>query len=220
MDKTKIEYFLNNYPLVFGRYDDQTRFYLGNCYVQLGDYIEAQRQYERSFLAMFGPRKDWKGTGKVDWLVDTCVLSGREDLYPDVARELELYKKLSSKGGSAMAFYAYGLMEYLLPSGWDISVSIKGLIRRPTWKLTFAIGHVIQSIMDQDTPALRDTLLNLLKVHEGMAKHGALRETPEGLICMQAMSLAYVARKRGMKIDIENEYLSLGYLDFLVERPG
>jgi hypothetical protein len=217
MDKSKITYFLNNYPSILG---DEGAFRLGNCYVQLGDFSEAQRQYERSIVNMFGVRPAWKGSGLVDWLVDTCVLSGREDLLTKVFEELEGYKKVQYGGDSALAMYAYGLMELLLPSGWDISVSIKALLKKPKWKLTYAAGQVLQSIVDENSLALNTTLLSLLKAHEGSVKHGELRETAEGLICMQAMALAYAALKRNMYVEIENEYFSKGYLDFLLARTA
>jgi hypothetical protein len=108
-------------------------------------------------------------------------------------------------------------MELLSPSGWDIQKSIKVLVRKPKWKFPYAIGQVLQSIIDYDSPGLEIAMMSLLKVHEGMAKHGGLRETAEGLICLPAMSLTYVARKRDMKIEIENEYLPLSYLDYVSE---
>jgi hypothetical protein len=107
-----------------------------------------------------------------------------------------------------------------LPTGWDISVSIKALLKKPKWKLTYAAGQVLQSIVDENSLALNTTLLSLLKAHEGSAKHGELRETAEGLICMQAMALAYAALKRNLKIEIENEYFSKSYLDFLLARTA
>jgi hypothetical protein len=53
-----------------------------------------------------------------------------------------------------------------------------------------------------------------------MAKHGDLRWTAEGLLCMPAMSLAYVARKRDLKVEIENDYLSIGYLEYLLQHES
>ena len=217
MDKTKVLYYLNNYPAILG---DEGAFRLGNCYVQLGEFLEAKRQYERSIVNMFRTRPMWKGAGQVDCLVDTFVLSGRRDLHIDVLKELELYKKILYLGDSAIAMYAYGLMELLSPSGWDISVSIKELIKRPKWKLTYAAGQVLQAILDGNSLALNNTLLNLLKAHEGKAKHGELRETSEGLICMQAMALAYAALKRDLNVEIESEYFSKDYLDFLLVRKA
>lgn len=217
MDISKVTYFLNNYPSILG---DEGAFRLGNCYVQLGDFLEAQRQYERSIVNMFGTRPFWKIAGQVDLLVDTCVLSGREDLLGDVLKELELYKKIPNKGNSALAMFAYGLTELLVPSGWDLSNSIKGLLKKPKWKITYAAGQVLQSITDGNSLGLNSTLPELLKAHEGSAKHGELRETAEGLICMQAMALAYAALKRKLKIEIENEYFSKGYLEFLLSRTA
>lgn len=49
-----------------------------------------------------------------------------------------------------------------------------------------------------------------------MAKFGGLRETAEGFLCLPAMSLAKVALARKMAVDAHSEYLSSGYLDYLL----
>jgi len=202
--------------------DNQRAFYLGICYTQLGNYFEAQRMFEKSCLAMLQDTYLWKGTGQPNWLVDICVLSGRKDVYPDVLRELDAYKEIPSLGVSPMAMYTYALIEYLIPSGWEISTSIKELLKRQKYKDMFAIGQALQAIDDQNSAAFENAITALLKAHEGMAKYGSLRETPEGLMCMSAMSLAYVAHKRDIVVDIENDYFSEGYLQFLVKKtnPG
>jgi hypothetical protein len=223
MDRTKVFEMIDTYRQMFSPNNDphslheQASFFNGICYIYLEDYHEAQLQFERAIIAMFGSRKFWKETGQVDWLVEACVLSGRSDLYPAVRKELDLYKQIPSAGDSPVAYYAYGLMELLSSSGWDISKSIEGLLRKPKWKDTYAIGQVLQSIIDENSPSLEIAMMSLLKVHAGMAKHGGLRENAEGLICLPAMSLAYVARKRDMKIEIENQYLPLSYLDYVTE---
>ncbi len=149
-------------------------------------------------------------------LVDICVLAGRADLYPAVLKELNLYH-LDYRGNSLVALYSYALMELLLASGNDITECIQVLLKRPKVKDTFAIGRVLQAIVKEDQALFHEASVNLLKAHEGMAKHGALRETAEGLLCMPAMSLAYIARKHGLKVDIENDYLSIGYLEYLLQ---
>jgi hypothetical protein len=56
----------------------------------------------------------------------------------------------------------------------------------------------------------------LIEAHYGMAKFGGLRETAEGFLCLPAMSLAKVALARKMAVDAHSEYLSSGYLDYLL----
>ena len=56
----------------------------------------------------------------------------------------------------------------------------------------------------------------MLKAHEGQARHGWLRYTCEGLVAMSAMSLAYIALLRDFHVEVENDYLPLGYLYYLL----
>lgn len=201
--------------------DDELSFLLAICYMRKGNFYEALRLFGVSVERMFSPPfLWWKGTGQVNWLVDVWILSGKEDLYPQVTFELEQYKKTPYGGDSAVACYAYSLMELLSPSDRDISKLIEGVLRRQTWKLTYAIGHVLQAIVKGDANELNSNLVNLLRVHDGMAKRGNLRATAEGLICMQAMSLAYVARKYDLPVRVENEYMPLNYLDLAYKVMG
>jgi hypothetical protein len=213
MDHAKILRFLNNYQQFLKPEDDQRKFYLAICQVQLGNYDEAQRLFEKSCSGMF-KNQLWKRTSQPNWLVEICVLAGRADLYPKVLKELNLYR-MDYRGDSLVALYAYALMELLLPSGRDVTEWIQILLKRPKVKNTFAIGQIIRALVNEDLSALSDAVTDLLKAHEGMAKHGALRETAEGLLCMPAMSLAYVALKHNLKVEIDNDYLSIGYLEYL-----
>jgi tetratricopeptide (TPR) repeat protein len=215
MDHSKIVKFLNDYRKILKPADDQDKFYLAICQVQLGNYAEAQQLFEKSCEGMLKTRL-WQKTSQPNWLVDICVLSGREDLYPKVLRELETYKT-DSRGDSLVALYAYALIEVLMHIENDITNWIQGLLKKPKVKDTFAIGQTLQAILDEDQIALDSALANLLKAHEGMARYGNLRETAEGLLCMPAMSLTYVALKRKLKVRVENEYLSIGYLQHLLK---
>lgn len=73
----------------------------------------------------------------------------------------------------------------------------------------------MQAITKQAQTVLDSALGVVLQAHRGMAKFGALRETPEGYLCLPAMALAKLALDRGMAVSVENEYLSKGYLEFL-----
>lgn len=218
MNREKVIRFLTDYQKILRTDDIQSLFFIAICQVQLGDYAEAQRLFEKSFLDMFKPPKLWYGTNQPNWLVDICFLSNRTDLLPDVQREFGLFKQKFDTGYGLVAHYAFSLVELHLPSGWDIADSIQELLKRPKIKDMHAIGKTLLAIIASDPPALEAALSALLKAHKGMAKFGALRETAEGLLCMPAMSLARTAIERGLPVEIENDYYSNGYLQFLMKQ--
>ena len=49
-----------------------------------------------------------------------------------------------------------------------------------------------------------------------MATVGGIRESPEGFLCLQAMSLAGLAIERSLTVSAESEYLNKDYLRFLL----
>ena len=195
IDKSLILRKLNGYKEYFKPDDDDDGFLLAICYIQLAEYSIALQFFEKSCLAMLNPPQLWKGTSQPNWLVDIGVLSGRKDQYQKITQELDAYKK-DYRGNSLAALYSYGLMELLTSSENKIYSWIPELIKRPKIKDIYAIGISFQAILDKNINDFNNGLTELLKAHEGMAKHGALRETAEGFICMSAMSLAYIAKKR------------------------
>jgi len=195
----------------------QEAFKLGNCYVQICEYIEAIKYFEMSIVASFVKPMLWKLSAQPNLLVDIWILSGKRVPQKSVQRELNEYRE-TQYGRSLVAYFSYGLMELLYPTGADFSIWINELLKSPKNKDIFAIGNVFEAILSKNQSLLNSALINLLKAHEGMAKYGGLRETAEGLLCMPAMSLSYAACKRNMTIDIENDYLSLGYLEFLLNQ--
>ncbi len=194
-------------------FKDETCFLIGICHVQLGNYDEAKNFFEKSILAMFQPRTLWKGTGQTDWLVNVCVLSGRADLYADVRQALGTYG-LSKKDNLYLEF-SNAVMEILLPFEEVITPRVERLLSMPKAKDLYASGLILQAILDRNQTGLDHGLEQLLQVHTGKAKHGELRWTPEGLLCMLGMSLAYLALKQGMTVDIANDYLNVDYLKYL-----
>jgi hypothetical protein len=186
VDRTKVLRFLNAYQQGFKYKDNAEEFELAICQVQLGDYAEARKSFEKSCKGMLKTRF-WETTSEPNILVDICALSGRTNLHPKVLQELETYKT-DHRGDSLVALYAYALMDLLLPSGNDITVWIQYLLKKPKYKDTFAMGQTLQAIVDKDQAALDIALANLLKAHEGMANYGGLRETAEGLLrCLLLM---------------------------------
>ena len=221
MDIKKINEYLRKYenePKVF----EQDYFKLAICYAQLSNYRKAKELFSDSLTAMFGSNPYWRASSQPNWLVDVAVLSGRSDLYPSVLEELTLYRLSSTKsnpiGNSPIAHYCYSVMEILYPGSGNISDWIKGLVKRPKYKDMYAIGLVIQAITSKNQILFTNSLQLLLKAHEGQAKYGELRLTPEGWVCLPAMTLSYLANQRNLKLEVENEYLPLGYLSYLREQ--
>lgn len=221
MDIQKVHDYLEkhrNDPLVF----EQAYFNLAICEVMLGNYSEAHRLFSKSLTVMFGPNPFWLASSQPNWLVDIFILSGRFDLYPSVLEGFNRLRLKSTKiqpvANSPMAHYCYSVMEILHPLGGDLAAWIKDLIKRPKYKELYAAGFAFQAILDGEQAAFTDSLQALLKAHEGQAKHGWLRWTPDGWLSLPAMTLSVLARRRNLKVEVENEYLSLGYLEYLREK--
>ena len=222
MDREKIEKKSNFYKKRIENkenFGELEYFLLAICYVELGDYPVAQQLFEEASSTMLGPIKAWRKASQVNWLVENWILSGNRDLLPDIGKELKAFKMQVnvSVANSPVANYAYGLFELLNPTGMDFSTPINILTKRPKWKDLVAIGKTFKAILDRDKIAFNMALEELLIVHQGKAKHGILRETAEGFMCMSAMSLAYAAYQYGLKANVKSEYYSEGYLDFLIE---
>lgn len=218
MDLKKVNDYLEKHQNASKLYENDY-LELAICEVKLGDYSKAQSLFSESIDAMFGTNPLWLASSQPNWLVDIAILSGRSDLFPSVLEELNLYRLRSTKiqpvGSSPLAHYCYSVMEILYPSGGNITAWIKDLLKRPKYKDLYAAGFVLQTILDREQNAFMDSMGLLLKAHEGMAKHGELRLTPEGWLCLPAMTLSYLAKNNGLEVEIENEYLSLGYLEYL-----
>jgi tetratricopeptide (TPR) repeat protein len=216
MDRNNIPKLIEDWQRIILKFNHQDiAFNLAICYTKLEDFIKAKQLFEKSCVTML-QNSYWKLTGQTDWLVDVCVLSNRPDLFSRIWQELEQYQS-DYRGNSPMANSSYALMELLEPIGWDIQKSIQELFKRPRFKDMIAFGKVVRAIVENDNAGLSAALEEFLKIHAGKAKHGILRESPEGLLSMSAMSLMYAARKKGIHIEIENEYISNGYLEYLLQ---
>ena len=218
----KIEKYLSDYQEMDSQESlmKDLKFLIANCHVLLGDFMKAKCLYEKTFAAMLKPPFSWRVTGEIYSLVDICVLSGNAKRYMDLARELETYRRDSphskTDSFSYAALYAFAMKELLLSTGVEIDEYIQKLFKKPKIKEGYTMGLTLQAIQEGDQSKFEDGLRQFLKVHEGIAKHGGLRESAEGLLCMSGMSMAYLAIIRGMKVELENDYLSIGYLHFIL----
>jgi tetratricopeptide (TPR) repeat protein len=187
------------------------------CLTQLGKYPNAQHFYDLALEGFLKDRRAWHGSSQPNWLVDTYVLANRPGLYSQVREEIEAYRQ-DRRGGSLVALYSYALVRLVSDEDRDADDYVPGLLKDPKIKWTFGMGKTIKAIIERDQQAFDAALDGLLKAHRGMAKFGGLRETPEGFLCLPAMSLSKMALERGMKINSESEYLSKGYLEYLSQQ--
>ncbi len=217
MDQEKVKKLLKFYTHEEYFADDQHAFYQGICHIQLGNFIEAKKQFNRTVQSIFIPPLVWKIFGQPFWLIDFSILSDRKDIFPIIYEELEKYKNYQYIGDSLYAFFTYGLFEFLYPTGWEIIKSIQVLKKKPKIKETYAYGNALEALLKNNSSDFNTGIQGLLKAHEGRAKHGNLRYSAEGLLCTSAMSLVYTAIQHGIFIEIENDYFSMDYLKFILK---
>jgi len=170
MDRDKIERSLDFYQKSIAcneKFIEIDGFLLAICYVVLGEFNIAQGLFEKSCMSMFGPKKVWEISAHPDWFVDVWVLSGRKDLYPKIVESLEIFQKdqMKSIANSLLTQYSCCLVELLHPTGTDISKWIQNLTTDTRIKDMFAIGQVIQAIIDRDNNAVNAAMEKLLIAH-------------------------------------------------------
>jgi hypothetical protein len=186
------------------------------CLTQLKRYRDAMRFYGLAILNSLRDRF-WHRTSQPNWLVDAYVLANQPDLYPQVQKEVEAYKR-DPRGRSLVGLYAYVVVCLLSGRDEEVKSYLPGLLEDRRIKWIFALGKAVEAILEGEQPVFDAATRDLLEAHRRMAKFGGLRETPEGFLCLPAMSLSKIALDRSMEVNAESEYLSKGYLDYLLQR--
>lgn len=202
--------FYRNEPQPWG----STKLKIAICLTMLEDYPAAREAFRLTLDDFLNSvRKAWLITNQPHWLTDTYVLADLSALYEQTWHELHTFKMEPRPG--LWGLYAYGSL--CLAGGKDTEALkyVASLLAKPKYKDMFAAGQAIGAITARDQTSLDEALVNLLGAHQGMAKFGGLRETPEGYLCLPAMALSKVAMDRKMAVNVESEYLSKGYLEYL-----
>lgn len=193
---------------------DSERFNIGICHIALRDYSEAKANLEESIQIMIEKPALWFLMGKPSLLIDVWVLSGKKELYDEIYQQVELFRE-ANRDGIFHANYAYTLLNLLTFSEMKNSEYVDGLLLRPKYVYYRSTGLAVKAIIENNKTSFRQSMDILLKTHDGMTKHGMLRESPEGFISLPAMSLTYAALRRGMKVDINSEYVPIDYLYYI-----
>jgi hypothetical protein len=186
------------------------------CLAMLQDYATARETFRNTLDDFLNSvRKAWLITNQPNWLADTCVLADQPEFYEQAYRDIvEAYKARATRA-APVNVYARALLRLAIGEDAEALSYARGLFATPKLKDLYAAGQAVQAIMERDQTALDGALVVVLQAHRGMAKFGGLRETPEGYLCLPAMALAKVALDRGMAVNVESEYLSKGYLEYL-----
>jgi hypothetical protein len=192
------------------------QFLISICLTKLEIFSEANEGYRRALHGFLKDSRDWRGTGQPNWLIDCFVMASLPNLYWTIVQEIEAFRS-DFHGRSPVENYASALI--LLINGKDENTTdyIDALHKKPNLKWAYAIGKCIGAVVDRNQYSFNQALEGLLKAHRGMAKFGGLRESPEGLLSLPAMSISMMALNRDISIDVESEYISKDYLKFLNE---
>ena len=196
-----------------------SRLKVALCYIKLHDFTSAQINCLAALnTCSFRNEPGYRifvATSEIEKIAELYLLAGQPPAFlPQLVAELESYKQ-DARGNSLVAHYAYALLALLQNNDDQALRHVDDLKKYPKEKDIFAAGEMIQAIGKRDQLQFKQSLNDLLRAHCGKAKFGGLRETPERYICLSAMCLIKLARERGFVVNVENEYLSLPYLEFL-----
>lgn len=195
---------------------DYISFIPGICHVKLGNYLEAQRMFSNTISNSFNELALRIWASEPHQLINIFIISGEYHYYYKVMEWLEFIKTIKPAGSSPVAYYAYTIMELWQPQGKNLSEWINNIRSRAQFKMGKFMGDAIQSMVESNEDQFNSSMEDILKIHNGMAKHGIIRESPERYLCLTAMSLGLLAIRKNISLNIENEYFSPGYLMYLL----
>ena len=187
-------------------YYKELAFNLGNCFLRKNDFTKATKYYQMSIQACFSNNQLWRASGQANWIVDILILSKQLHLLDKVIRELEKFSKVGEQSEWPVTHYAFCITD-MLNGNSRSEYWIDKLLERKKVKEILFEGEALLAIKNQNESGFNMALLDLLKVHNGQAKQGGLRWTAEGLICMPAMSMIYIAQQHGIKTVVASEYI-------------
>jgi hypothetical protein len=210
----KIDAFLAQKPASV--YDNkELRFFWGNCYLRKKNYLLANKCYKESIVACLeNQHQIWYASGLVSWVVDILILSGKLELIEKVEAEVSKFFQQPQHDTWPISFYAFSIIDLVQNKRRDFW--IKKLLGDKKNLEPYILGTNLNAIINNDEKDFNIALLQLLKIHDKKVKYGALRESPEGFISMDGMSLVFLAQKRGIHVLIENEYIFPDYFNNLL----
>jgi hypothetical protein len=187
------------------------------CFVCLDQFQKGAMLFQSSFEDYYKNPRLWATPNQPDVFVNVCILSGHFDLTTIIHKDLMKY--IDQRGDLYFPDY-YSLIVESFSEGCqneDINTWISKLLEKYSVKEGYELGRIAQALRDRDQKGLDSSLLSLLNIHDRSAKHGGLRDTPDGLFSLNAMTLAFFAKRSGLSINRGSFFLPIEYLDFLLE---
>jgi len=204
--------FYRNEPQPWG----STKLKIAICLTMLQDYPAAREAFRLTLDDFLNSvQKAWLITNQPNWLADTCVLADQPDTYEQAYHMIDEAYATHPSRTAPVNVYARALLRLAIGEDTEALRHVRGIPAKPELKDLYAAGQAVQAIVDRNQADFDHALVTLLQAHRGMAKFGGLRETPEGYLCLPAMALSKVALDRSMAVNVESEYLSKGYLEYL-----
>ena len=186
------------------------------CFICLENYPEAQKQFAKAFHELQFGFNLWSLSNQPDLLLDTCVLSGQASLAVQVVPELYDYAK-SRRKKSYLDYYSLVLLNLVANlEDTEMDLWITKLLDKSTVKEGVEMGNVFKAIIESNQNHFDSSLQNLLDLHKKAARYGSLRGTPEGLVNLNALSIAYCASRRNLKINHAGSDFPVRYVKFLL----
>jgi hypothetical protein len=154
-------------------------------------------------------------TGEIDLFIEIYQLVNQKQKSTEVEKLLLQYKNIKDKGTSLVANYSYALFRMINGRESDeIYVEINNAKRKKLQdKMHFAKVAVIEAILQNDQKIIENKLVELLSCHHAVAKRGLIKASPDRQICVSAMSFLALLRQKGIRINIDDQYISNVYLD-------
>jgi len=200
-------------------HDSWCRLLIAICHTQLGNFSQAQNDYrqtlERGKFQKGPGYRYFVFTGEIEKLGEVFILANQPRSFRNTWKQETENYRLGPRSDALVAQYACALQCLVVYEDQCAEPHIHRLLQKPKVKDMFATGKIFEAIVSRDQLVFDSTLNELITVHHRMATYGSLRETPLGFLCLGAMALSKMALERGMVVNIESEYLSKEYLDYI-----
>lgn len=217
--KENIEQFLRVYEETYtqGIWNTELRLFAGMCKIYLNKYDEAQEMFNIATKLNVELIPEEKRTYFPWYVVETWVFSGNLSLSTQIWKILDHYRLNNYAPLAPLAKYSYIVTELLAPRGEVIGGWINDLINFEKKKLKeiYSEGYCFKAIRENNLVLFHENLSILLAKHHNIVCFGSLRESAEGLYCLEGMVLCYCALSYGMDIQVDNQYIPMDYIRFI-----
>jgi len=189
------------------------------CSTQYGKYEEAKRLYAEATRKFVEQPRLWQIAGTPNRMVDSYVLANRERLFPLVNNMLKQYEDHETDW-TYWGQYAFAVWTLVRKEDSEALQYLDKLLlerARKKVKVIYAMGLTIETVVERDQEEFDSALVELIDAHSRSEKWGWHRDSPEGFVCLPGLALSKLAMDRGLVVNVESEYLPIGYLEYLFQ---